>query len=102
MTGKKLHIPKCNIGQYVHGHLPTTNDTDIPRTTEGLYLGTNDNGTGHYIFKLETKKKISVPRVTVAPLPDSVINHVNEMAEKEGAVKREDGVLTFGNFRRGE
>ena len=84
VTGKVLRIPTCKIGEYVHGHLPTTNKTDKPRTIEGLYLGPDDNGTGHHIFKLNTKQPINVPRITKAPMTQSIIDLVNNMGKEEG------------------
>ena len=84
VTGKILRIPACKIREYAHGHVPTTNDTGKPRPVEGLYLGPADNGTGYHIFKLSTKEPIKVPRVTPAPITDSIIDLVNEMAEEEG------------------
>ena len=60
VTGKTLKMPKCKIGKYVHEHHPTSNDTKKPRTLDGLYLRPNNNGTGHWIFKLKTKQAISV------------------------------------------
>ena len=89
ITGKVLRIPKCKIGAYVHGHLPITNDTDEPRTTEGLYIGLNNNGNGYWIFKLKTKQQILVPRVTEAPMHEYIIDAVNKMGEEEG---EKDGI----------
>ena len=43
-----------------------------------------DNGTGHSVFKLKTKEKISVPRVIPIPMPELINKVVNNMGEKEG------------------
>ena len=56
-------MTKC--GQYVQGHVAGPNDTDVKRTVDSLYIGRNDNGSGHWVFKLDTKERVSVNRVTV-------------------------------------
>ncbi len=106
VTGKVLRIPPCGMGEYVHGHKPTSNDTGKPRTVEGLYLGLNGNGSGHYIFKLSTKQKILLLRITAVPMPESIINLLNKMGEEEG--KKEGiefwdifGSITINNIELG-
>ena len=47
VTGKVLHISPCKLGEYVQAKVPTTNKTDKERTVDALYIGPNDNGTGH-------------------------------------------------------
>ncbi len=97
VTGNVLQIPACKIGEYVHGHVPTTNDTGKPRAVDGLYLGPNNNGTGHYIFKLGTKQPIKVPRVTKAPVTDLIINFVNKIGKEEIQVEGIEFLDYFSN-----
>ena len=47
VTGKVLHIPPCKLDEYVQSKVPTTNKTDKERTVDALYIGPNDNYTGH-------------------------------------------------------
>ena len=74
--------------------MPTRNKIDKERTVDALYIGPNDNGTGHWVFKLKTKEKILVPRVIPIPMPESIIKVVNEMGAKEGEVEG----IQFGNM----
>ena len=55
VSGKRLRISACNIGEYMMGFQKFSNDTGTSRCVEGLYLRSNDNGTGYWIFKLDTK-----------------------------------------------
>ena len=87
VTRKVLHIPPCKLGEYVQAKVPTTNETDKERIVDALYIGPNNNDTGHWVFKLKTKEKISVPRVIPIPMPELIIKVVNEMVGKEGEVE---------------
>ena len=87
VTGKTLKVPRCKIGEFVYGHLPTNNDTGKSRTVDALYLQPNDNGSGHWVFKLKTKEAILVVRVTPSPMSESIIDLVNSMGTEEGEVK---------------
>ena len=82
------------MGEYVQAKVPTTNQTNEERTVEALYIGPNNNGTGHYKFKLMTKEKILVPKVTPLSMLESIIKVINEMGAKEGEVKG----IQFGNL----
>ena len=57
------------------------NKTSKPRAFHALYIGPNDAGTGHSVFKLSTKKMIVTPRCKPIPMPDDVIEVVNQMGE---------------------
>ena len=83
VTGKKLRIPACDIGEYVMGFQKSSNDTGTSRCVEGLYLGPNDNGTGDWIFKLDTKRPVSVKKLKCLPMPEAVIEGVNKLGEEE-------------------
>jgi hypothetical protein len=43
-----------------------------------------DNGSGHIVFKLNTKQPVSVNRVDTIPTTEAIIDTVNGIAEQEG------------------
>ena len=43
------------------------NDTEQEKSSDALYLGCTDNGSGHIVFKADTKAAISFIRVVVIP-----------------------------------
>ena len=55
MTGKKFWCPTIRIGQYILGLVGVTNNIEQERTIDRMYLGQADNGSGHIVFKLDTK-----------------------------------------------
>ena len=73
VTGKKFRCPTIRIGQYIQGIIGDTNDTDEERSIDALYLGRADNGSGHIVFKLDTKAVVSVNRVVLIPTPTTII-----------------------------
>jgi hypothetical protein len=83
VTGKKFRCPSIRIGQYVQGHTGGTNSTDEERSIDGLYIGRADNGSGHVVFKLNTKQPMSVNRVTTIPTTEAIITTVNDIGEGE-------------------
>jgi hypothetical protein len=83
VTGKKFRCPSIKIGQYVQGHTGGSNSTDQERYVDALYIGQADNGSGHTVFKLNTKQPVSVNRVTVIPTSEATIKTVNDIGEHE-------------------
>ena len=83
VTGKKFRCPTIRIGQYVQGHTGGSNDTDEERSIDALYIGRADNGSGHMVFKLNTKQPVSVNRVTIIPTSDATIKTINDIGEQE-------------------
>jgi hypothetical protein len=83
VTGKKFRCPSIKIGQYVQGLTGGSNNTEQERSIDSLYIGRADNGSGHVVFKLNTKQPVSVNRVTIIPTTDAIIKTVNDMAEQE-------------------
>jgi hypothetical protein len=80
VTGKKLRLPPHEIGQFVQASVgETSNLTDEYRTFEALYIGRNDNGSGHYVFDIRTGYRKSVPRVTPLPMPQHITDRINFM-----------------------
>jgi hypothetical protein len=83
VTGKKFRCPSIRIGQYVQGQTGGTNSTEEERSIDGLYIGRADNGSGHMVFKLNTKQPVSVNRVTPIPTTEAIITTVNNIGEGE-------------------
>ena len=84
VTGKKFRCPTIRIEQYIQGLVGGTN-----RSIDALYLGRAENGSGHIVFKLDTKAVVSVNRVVVIPTPKTIIDRMNEMGTSE---KQPEGV----------
>jgi hypothetical protein len=51
----------------------------VYRTFESLYIGRNDNGSGHYVFDIRTGCRKSVARVTPLPMPQQVTDRINAL-----------------------
>ena len=67
MTRNKFRCPTIQIGQYVLRLVGGTNDIEQETSTDTLYLGQVDNGSGHLVFKLDTKVVVSANRVVIIP-----------------------------------
>ena len=48
VTGRKFRCPNVSIGQFGQGIIGGTNDTNKERCINCLYLGRQDNGSGHW------------------------------------------------------
>jgi hypothetical protein len=103
ITGKKLRVSEHHIGQYVQDHTGGNNDTGKERLIDVLYIGRADNGSGHVVFKLSTKQRVSVNRVTaITPTADH-IKLVEDIAETENQPEglefaNINGKVTFDDF----
>ena len=64
--------------------MQANNKTSQPRAFCALYIGPNDGGTGHSVFKLSTKQMIITPRCKPVLMPDNMIEVVNKMGKDEG------------------
>ena len=85
LYGRKFIPPLCKVGELVLAYdTQGSNNTGQERAFYGLYIGPNDNGTGHKVIKLLTKRVVSTPRCKPIPIPQDVIDLVNEMGEQEG------------------
>ena len=60
------------------------NKTTIPIAFYALYIGPNDSGTGHKVFKLLSKRLVTTPKCKPVPMPNDVIQVVNDMGEQDG------------------
>ena len=103
ISGVRLQLPTTKCGQYVQGHVGGPNDTEVERTIDSLYIGRNDNGSGHWVFKLDTKERVSVNRITVIPMSDDFIQRIDEMGAHNDQpagmqLPDEDGNLTILDF----
>ena len=85
LFGKKFKTPLCKIGELVMAYDTTSdNKTTTPRAFYALYIGPNDGGTGHRVYKLSNKEMITTPKCKPVPTPDDVIEAVNEIGRLEG------------------
>ena len=85
MFGKEFTTLLCKIGELVMAYDVTTNNkTTIPRTFYALYIGPNNSGTGHQVFKLLLKRSVTTPKCKPVPMPDNIIQVVNDMGIQEG------------------
>ena len=70
LFGKKFKTPLCKMGVLVLAYdVKSDNKTHNPRAYHVLYIGPNDVGTGHSVFKLATKKMLVTPRCKPIPMP---------------------------------
>ena len=80
LFGKKLKTPLCKIGELVMTYDVTAdNKTTIPRAFYALYIGPNDSGTVYQAFKLSTIWMVTSPKCKPIPIPDNVIEVVNDL-----------------------
>ena len=70
VTGLPFRMPHTVMGQYAQGHIGGSNDTKEEQTIDLLYIGQANNGSGHWVFKLDTKQAVSMNRVTIVPMSD--------------------------------
>ena len=95
--GKKLKTPMCKMGELVLAYdVLSNNKASKPRAFYALYIGPNDGNTGHSVFKLSSKKMIITPICKPIPMPDNVIEVVNQMEEDDGSP---DGIV-FCNIHK--
>mmetsp|Transcript_32525 Transcript_32525/g.36386 ORF Transcript_32525/g.36386 Transcript_32525/m.36386 type:complete len:130 (+) Transcript_32525:5444-5833(+) len=57
LFGKKSKTLLCKMGELMIAcNVKANNKTSRPRAFYALYIGPNDGGTGHSVFKLSTKR----------------------------------------------
>ena len=72
LFGKTFKTPLCKIGEPVMAYdVKASNKTLHPRAFYTLYIGPNDSGTGHSVFKLSIKHLLTRPKCK--PMPAVVI-----------------------------
>ena len=85
LFGKKFKTPLCKIRELVMAYnVTSSNKTTDPRAFFALYIGPNDSGTGHIVFKLGTKRLVTTPKCKPKPMAEDVVEVVNEMGKQEG------------------
>ena len=85
MYRRKFIPPLCKIGELVLAYdTYGTNDTGQPRAFYGLYIASNENGTGHRVIKIKTKRLVTSPKCKLIPMPEDVIDVINTLGEQEG------------------
>ena len=85
---KKFKTPLCKMGELVLAYnIKLDNKTLKPRTFYALYIGPNDGGIGHSVFKLSTKMMVVMPRCKPMPMPDNVIAVVTKMGKDDGSLE---------------
>ena len=86
LFGKKFKTLLCKMGELVLAYnVKSDNKISKPRVLHTLYIRHNDVGTGHSVFKLATKKMIVIPRCKPIPMPDDVIEVINQVGEDDGS-----------------
>ena len=80
----------CKFGEFVQAfESKSGNSTDIPRTYCALYLHPNINGSGHMVYKIITKQKMS----TVKCIPMAMTQIVKDAINKSGELEEmPDGI----------
>ena len=85
---KKIDYKKnlrAGFGEYCQAHTNMADNTLSPRTTGGLTMYDTGNGQGTWhIYNLGTDRLIRRNKFTILPIPDIVINHLNNMRDTEG------------------
>ena len=72
LVGKKFKTSLCKIDELVLAYnAKSTNKTSKPRAFHALYIGPNDTGIGHSVFKLASKNTIVTPRCKPIPMPNT-------------------------------
>ena len=69
----------CHDGTICAGHIGASNNTNKEQTIDLLYIGQANNGSGHWLFKLDTKQAVSVNRITIVPMSDDFQQRVNKL-----------------------
>ena len=83
---KNFKTPLYKIGELVLAYdVKSDNKISKPRAFHALYIGPNDAGVSHSVFKISTKKMILTPRCKPIPMPDNVIKIINQMGEDDGS-----------------
>ena len=63
VTGDKMYMPICQLGQYGQAILGDDSNTKKERSRDCLYIGPKNNASGHWAFNLNTKQRINCSRV---------------------------------------
>lgn len=90
VMGRHFLTPLCKFGELVLAYdTEASNNTNIPRAFSALYIKPNDNGTGHKVFKIQTKRVVSTPKCKPKPMTQDFNKIINNLGEEEGVA---DGI----------
>ena len=85
LFGKKFKTPLCKIGELVMAYnVTSSNKTTDPRAFFALYIGPNDSGTGHTIFKLATKRLVMISKCKPKPVTKDLVKVDKNIGKQEG------------------
>ena len=85
LFGKKFKTPLFKISELAMTYnLTASNKTTYSRAFFALYMGPNDSGSGHIVFKLSTKQLVTTPKCKLKPMAEDIAVVVNEIGEREG------------------
>ena len=88
LYSKKFETLLCKIGELVSAYdVKPDNKTSKQRAFHALYIAPNDSGTGHSVFKLGTKSMIVTPKCKPIPMPNDVIQVIDQMEEDDGSLE---------------
>ena len=63
LLSRKFKTPLYKIGELVVAYNVTASNKIVhPRAFFSLYIGPNDSGSGHIVFKLSTKQLVTTPK----------------------------------------
>ena len=89
MLEKKFKTPLCKIGELVMAYdVISNNITSHPRAFFVLYIGPNDSGTSHTVFKLSTKRLVTTLKCQPKPMAEDFFTVVNDIGKEEGMLDR--------------
>ena len=67
----------CKIVELVMAYnVKAGNKTLQPKIFYVLYIGPNNSGTDHSVFKLSTKQLLTTPKRKLVPMPEDIIQHM--------------------------
>ena len=84
LFSKKFKTPLCKIRKLVMVYnVRANNKTSRPRAFYALFIGPNNGGTGHSVFKFSTKQMIITPKFKPVPMPEDIIQAADETGRRE-------------------
>ena len=86
---------RAAFGDYVQCTQPYPDKSMNPRTLDGIVLLPTYNRTGsHKILSLATGKIITRDNFKILPMPQSVIQYLNDMAKRDGRIANASSMIT--------
>ena len=101
--GRKIDYKKnlrAGFGEYCQAHTNTADNTLNSRTIGGLTMYNTGNGQGTwYVYNLSTDRLIRRNKFTILPIPNIVINHLNNMRDTESTDDDVNFQIGLNNMR---